>query len=146
MRVFKTIHKNAYGYYQHRMGLFYTSKVYNSSAVESQKGAIRNTKMFRWELEARYRCIYRASMVIAPFWFSTLNRTSLNSDSALLALNWTNYAFIIFIRAFPVVVVLLSKKITGVHFIFTLFVTNVTPWSLLLEWISSEPDEIPLVE
>ena len=40
--------------------------------------------MFCWEPKGGYCCTM--SMMIAPFWFST--KTSLNSDSALLDLNW----------------------------------------------------------
>ena len=49
------------------------------------EGRYCRSKMFHWEPEGRYR--HRLCTVIAAIWFSSLNGTSLNIDSALLALN-----------------------------------------------------------
>ena len=56
------------------------------SSVESQKGTITDSKLFRWELEGRYS--HRHCTAITPFWFS--REHLVNIASALLALNWRN--------------------------------------------------------
>ena len=53
------------------------------------EGRYQYSKMFHWEPEGRYRTM---SMAISPP--LVLNGTSLNSDSALLALNWFNESWV----------------------------------------------------
>ena len=64
---------------------------YKYSVSCEPEGRYHHSKMFHWEAEGGYHCTM--SMAIVPFWFSV--RTSLNSDSALLALNWWHSIFII---------------------------------------------------